>query len=263
MLKVEGLEPGQFRPVSIPIWSKTNKDQETMELQSYAEQMRRVTSTDDGLAMPESYVIYESIIRSGRHSLFEELPPEVQNSVELYLKYLESNYGTPLIARRGVVDRISQQKDESTTGLLNRVRKVLLWCYDSDEDLTLEQIEALKNFLKRELIYYFLKALKSAEVRLELSKKLDDLDVTKLGKQSKMIERAIDGAENVQNKAILHVKRDSRCRNHDRRYERHDIDEEEYYSDDSIDYDAYNSDSFDNDDYYRDDERRDARDRYY
>ena len=77
---------------SIPIWKKSNdKKEEVQNVRMYIRDLKRLKNLR--VLRNEALLINASLVKSGRTSLYEEMPKEAEESVDEFVKYLQTAYG--------------------------------------------------------------------------------------------------------------------------------------------------------------------------
>ena len=97
---------------SIPIWKKSSdKKEEVQNVRMYIRDLKRLKTLK--VLRNEALLINASLVKSGRTSLYEEMPKEAEESVDEFVKYLQTAYGLTRIDMMRDLQNLKQGRDES------------------------------------------------------------------------------------------------------------------------------------------------------
>ena len=200
--------------LSIPVWRKgTNHDEDVHNTRMYIRDLQRLKTL--GVLKNEALLINASLVKSGRTSLYEELPAEAETSVDELAKYLRKAYGMNRFDMMKEVQNVKQGPSENPHSFLSRV----ITLYYEAKGKTKKTIGEIKQNEDEtyEIVGLFWRGLFDQRVRVALKQRMDGLKFEELADITKNIESSykdLDGSSInlVQTKAddetdanVLHI----------------------------------------------------------
>ena len=202
---------------SMPIW-KVSADRmtESLDLITYITAIEELKNR----GVPEAYLIYESLNRSGREVLFTELPPQEKIEISSFVQYLQDCFGIPEQMRRPIVAKMRQEPTEAMSSLLNRIRVAVLWMYNK-ADSSLDAIDG-DTILRNDCTYYFLQALRCDRTRKQLKMMSGNIKLKELASTARAISLAFQEEADISTKLSAMAIRQNEVRFRDDKNERGD-----------------------------------------
>ena len=179
--------------LSIPVWRKTDQSEETVNTRMYIRDLQRLKTL--GVLPNEALLINASLVKSGRTSLYEELPAEAETSVDELAKYLRKAYGMNRFDMYKEVQNVKQGPSENPHSFLSRV----ITLYYEAKGKTKKTIEDIKQNEDEtyEIVGLFWRGLFDQRVRVALKQRMDGLKFEEMADITKNIESSykdLDGS---------------------------------------------------------------------
>ena len=173
---------------SIPIWKKSNdKKEEVQNVRMYIRDLKRLKTLR--VLRNEALLINASLVKSARTSLYEEMPKEAEESVDEFVKYLQTAYGLTRIDMMRDLQNLKQGREESPYTFLSRVI-TLYYEARGETKKTMTEIVDDQNE-KFEITKLFLDGLYDSRIAVQLQARLDDLNFSDLASNAKNAESAL------------------------------------------------------------------------
>ena len=152
----------QYKPaIELPKWTDDPTLSQRENVSRYISSLEnfsklKVMPNEDGL-------IYLSLARSNKQSVYDELGTEEKTDLKAFIKYLNEVYGGTELQLRQELDKVQQRQGESYVTFFRRVIRTYLRSRGESEtpDVTKINDDAKKSDIK----YAFYKGLRSVQVR--------------------------------------------------------------------------------------------------
>ena len=176
---------------SIPIWKKgTDKKEEVQNVRMYIRDLKRLKTLK--VLRNEALLINASLVKSGRTSLYEEMPKEAEESVDEFVKYLQTAYGLTRIDMMRDLQNLRQGKDESPYTFLSRVITLYYEARGEAKKTAQQVIES--RIEKFEITKLFLDGLYDNRISVQLQSRIDELKFSELALTAKNAASALQRA---------------------------------------------------------------------
>ena len=174
---------------SIPIWITGNGQREKTEnVRTYIRDLRRIR--DLGLMKNEALLINASLVRSGKTSLYEEIPLEAESSIDEFIKYLQIAYGLTRMDLMRELQSIRQKENENPHTFMSRI---ITQYYEAKFESKKGLEDVAKNKTERfEIAKLFIDGLADARVRINVGSRLDAINFSDLPKMAKNCISALE-----------------------------------------------------------------------
>ena len=193
---------------SIPIWITGNGQREKTEnVRTYIRDLRRIR--DLKLIKSEALLINASLVRSGKTSLYEEIPLEAESSIDEFIKYLQIAYGLTRIDLMRELQAIRQLDNENPHTFMSRI---ITQYYESKYEAKKSLTDVAKNETERfEIAKLFIDGLADPRVRINVGSRLDTVNFVDLPKMAKNCISALSKQEPEAVFAVRTKKETRRC----------------------------------------------------
>ena len=173
---------------SIPIWKKSSdKKEEVQNVRMYIRDLKRLKTLK--VLRNEALLINASLVKSGRTSLYEEMPKEAEESVDEFVKYLQTAYGLTRIDMMRDLQNLKQGRDESPYTFLSRV--ITLY-YEARGEAKKTAQEVIGNKIEKfEITKLFLDGLYDNRISVQLQSRIDELKFSELALTAKNAASAL------------------------------------------------------------------------
>ena len=176
---------------SIPIWKKgSDKKEEVQNVRMYIRDLKRLKTLK--VLRNEALLINASLVKSGRTSLYEEMPKEAEESVDEFVKYLQTAYGLTRIDMMRDLQNLKQGKDESPYTFLSRVITLYYEARGEAKKTAQQVIES--RIEKFEITKLFLDGLYDNRISVQLQSRIDELKFSELALTAKNAASALQRA---------------------------------------------------------------------
>ena len=196
---------------SIPVWKKSiDKKEEVQNVRLYIRDLKRLKSLQ--VLRSEALLINASLVKSGRTSLYEELPKEAEDSVDEFVKYLQVAYGLTRIDMMRDLQNVRQQPNESPYTFMSRII-TLYYEARGEPKKTISQVIG-SDTEKFEITKLFLDGLYDSRISVQLQARLEDLKFSELAANAKNAESALQ-RERLSTSMVNNVEQQSEMANLD------------------------------------------------
>lgn len=179
----------QYKPaIELPKWTDDPTLSQRENVSRYISSLEnfsklKVMPNEDGL-------IYLSLARSNKQSVYDELGSEEKTKLTSFIRYLNDVYGGTELQMRQELDKIRQRPGESDVTFFRRVIRTYLRSRGESETPDVSKIndEAKKSDIK----YAFYKGLRSVQVRQLLQQNEANIQLSDLGKTAQTYANVVD-----------------------------------------------------------------------
>ena len=171
--------------LTIPKWeSALTRSEEVIKTRMFIRDIQRLKKLN--VYKNEAMLIYSILVKSGKTSLYEELPAEAETSLDEFIKYLKKAYGMNRFDLMKEVQTLTQGPSENPHSFLSRV----ITLYYEAKGRTKK---SLTDIIKEEdevfeIVHIFLRGLNDQRVRTVLHQRLsEDIQLSDLPQITKNI----------------------------------------------------------------------------